>query len=664
MAKVKGTGGQDILFGTDNDDEMYGLDGNDRLKPTLGADLMDGGQGSDTVDFHPYFHGNIFTGLILYSSPAVNIDLENAVQHGGFAEGDTFVSIENVGGSRLDDIIRGNSEANKLTGSFGNDFIEGRGGDDIISGDARVVSEITADESEEEDVDPGAEGFDDILDGGAGDDILFGDGGNDTLFGGADNDELFGGKGDDLLRGGSGLNALDGGSGFDTASYNDAAHGIQVIFSGSNRGIVVGQGGNTVTDTFENVERFIGSGFADTMTGSTLGETFDGGGGNDLLAGRGGADTLIGGTGTDTATYATSAAAVSVNLGVFTVVNGVLTQTTDGTGNGGDAQGDTLNGVENLIGSNFADSLTGNSLGNRLDGGASNDTILGDAGSDTLIGGTGINVLDGGAGSDTASYETATAGVTVSIAAANGTAAGTGLTDTLISIENITGSAFADQITGSSGSNTILAGAGDDAISGGAGADTMFGGSGIDTLTYAASSAGVTVTLSGPTNSGSGGDALGDTVREIENVIGSNFADTLNGDGNANRIEGGAGDDAINGGAGNDVIIGGSSTGPEALTGGLGLDSFVYLSRNDSLAVGSSPSDFILDFEVGQDKLDFSTLGINPSQILIQNQTSGGVNSSIVTEDLNGNGQADNGEFAVAVIINGAGFVTLQDMLL
>ena len=36
MAKVKGTNGQDILFGTDNDDEMYGFDGNDKLKPTAG----------------------------------------------------------------------------------------------------------------------------------------------------------------------------------------------------------------------------------------------------------------------------------------------------------------------------------------------------------------------------------------------------------------------------------------------------------------------------------------------------------------------------------------------------------------------------------------------------------------------------------------------------
>ena len=120
----------------------------------------------------------------------------------------------------------------------------------------------------------------------------------------------------------------------------------------------------------------------------------------------------------------------------------------------------------------------------------------------------------------------------------------------------------------------------------------------------------------------------------------------------------------INGGAGNDVIVGGGSTDIETLTGGLGADTFLYLSRNDSLAVGSSPSDFILDFEVGQDKLDFSTLGINANNILIQNQTSGGINSSIVTEDLNGNGQADTGEFALAVVINGAGIMTLQDMLL
>ena len=90
---------------------------------------------------------------------------------------------------------------------------------------------------------------------------------------------------------------------------------------------------------------------------------------------------------------------------------------------------------------------------------------------------------------------------------------------------------------------------------------------------------------------------------------------------------------------------------------------FSHLSRDDSRAVGSSPGDFILDFRVGQDHLDFRALGIDPNQILIQNSTVGGINGSIVTEDVNGNGQADNGEFAVDIIIDGAGFVTLQDML-
>jgi hypothetical protein len=71
-----------------------------------------------------------------------------------------------------------------------------------------------------------------------------------------------------------------------------------------------------------------------------------------------------------------------------------------------------------------------------------------------------------------------------------------------------------------------------------------------------------------------------------------------------------------------------------------------------------------LDFEVGVDKLDLSALGINANQILIQSATVNGINGSIVTEDVNGNGQADTGEFAVDVIINGAGFVTVQDMLL
>jgi len=73
------------------------------------------------------------------------------------------------------------------------------------------------------------------------------------------------------------------------------------------------------------------------------------------MRGAGGADTLIGGAGTDTAGYGDSAAGVTVNLAL-------------GTGIGGDAEGDTLDGIENLNGSAQADILTGAAGVNVLNG--------------------------------------------------------------------------------------------------------------------------------------------------------------------------------------------------------------------------------------------------------------------------------------------------------
>ena len=89
---------------------------------------------------------------------------------------------------------------------------------------------------------------------------------------------------------------------------------------------------------------------------------------------------------------------------------------------------------------------------------------------------------------------------------------------------NGTGNALANLITGNAGNN-ILAGLG--------GADTLVGGAGIDTATYVASAAGVNVSLM--TGLGSGGDAEGDTLSTIENLTGSNFDDTLEGNGGSQR---------------------------------------------------------------------------------------------------------------------------------
>ena len=81
-----------------------------------------------------------------------------------------------------------------------------------------------------------------------------------------------------------------------------------------------------------------------------------------------------------------------------------------GNGSGGDAQGDVINSIADVIGSDFDDViggwLSGGSLGNRFEGGLGNDTLEGHAGGDTL---------DGGDGNDTASYEHATEAVSVNL---------------------------------------------------------------------------------------------------------------------------------------------------------------------------------------------------------------------------------------------------------
>ena len=99
-------------------------------------------------------------------------------------------------------------------------------------------------------------------------------------------------------------------------------------------------------------------------------------------------------------------------------------QTTGGAGV------DTLVNIEGLRGSSFNDTLTGN--GNSvLEGGPGNDHLIGQSG-----------------GNDTASYEHATAGVTVDLSNRQPQNTGGAGTDTLTNIANLTGSSFNDTLTG------------------------------------------------------------------------------------------------------------------------------------------------------------------------------------------------------------------------
>ena len=155
-----------------------------------------------------------------------------------------------------------------------------------------------------------------------------------------------------------------------------------------------------------------------------------------------------------------------------------------------------------IVGSNKNDSIYVDptlEIPASINGGAGDDTLFGLAGNDALFGGRGEDTLYGGAGNDTfnggasvntASYADATAGVTVSLgmqgSAQNTVAAGF---DTLVNIQNLTGSAFNDHLTGDASNNTLDGGPGD---------DTLDGGGGVNTASYAAAPSAVTVDLSSP----------------------------------------------------------------------------------------------------------------------------------------------------------------------
>ncbi|MBJ9978282.1 type I secretion C-terminal target domain-containing protein [Pseudomonas sp. S75] len=118
-----------------------------------------------------------------------------------------------------------------------------------------------------------------------------------------------------------------------------------------------------------------------------------------------------------------------------------------------------------------------------LVGGAGDDRLYGGEGDDLLIGGPGNDLLDGGPGNDTASYATATAGVTVDLGHDGPQDTGGAGVDTLVGIENLIGSDFDDRLFGNDAGNRLEGGKGNDLLVGGGGDDVLIGGPGNDTLT-------------------------------------------------------------------------------------------------------------------------------------------------------------------------------------
>jgi Ca2+-binding RTX toxin-like protein len=140
--------------------------------------------------------------------------------------------------------------------------------------------------------------------------------------------------------------------------------------------------------------------------------------------------------------------------------------------------------------------------------------------------------------------------------------------DTLVGIENLTGSRLADELTGDGGNNILRGLDGNDILEGGLGSNLLDGGAGFDLASYAGAAAGVTVHLG---KAGASGGAGIDHMISIEGLLGSGFADTLAGDAGANRLLGGDGNDRLFGAAGDDTLAGGN--GDDLLNGGDGIDT-------------------------------------------------------------------------------------------
>jgi len=512
----------------------------------------------------------------------------------------------------------------------------------------------------------GTNGSDD-LHGTSGDDLILGLGSNDRLFGGGGNDVLYGGKGDDVLDGGAGADTMHGGPGNDTYFVDNAGdqviegphQGIDTVFSTITYALTANVDNLTLQDSGGAING-TGNDLNNTIIGNSSANVLTGGAGNDTLDGRAGADTMTGGTGNDSY-YVDNPGDLVVekaNEGtdtVFASISYTLPANVENL---------TLLDVQDAFligtGNSLDNVIIGNSGGNFLDGGAGNDTLKGGSGDDFLVGGSGNNTLDGGDGNDWVDYSAAPAAVNVNLASGQAVN-GYGGTDTIANVENVIGSTHSDTIIGDGGNNTLLGGDGDDAINGGDGDDFLYGGSGnnvldgaggTDWVVYSQAPSAVTVNLTtGTAQNGYGGT---DTVIDVENVIGSSFADTLTGNSGANTLFGNDGDDVLDGRGGADTLFGGN--GNDILNGGDGADQMfggvgddIYLVDNVGDLVFENPNE-------GADTVISSityTLAANVENLVLQD-SGGAINGT-------GNGLANaiGGNSSDNVLDGGAGADTL-----
>lgn len=386
-----GPGGDDTVYGLDGNDWIYGGEGQDSLGGDGGNDVLFGNNGQDTIN------GGAGIDTVVGGAGADVLiggsDFGDMLSYATSPEG---VQIQLTFGSTTTGRY-GDAEGDSI---FGFTDVVGSDFDDIIQD---TVHFAAADR-----------GNSNRFYGLAGNDLLATNGGNDQAYGGDGNDRLFLGYGNDRGYGGHDDDWMTGGPGDDW--------------------LVGGTGNDTVYGDYGN----------DVLLGEAGNDRLFGGSGRDTLRGGAGADVLEGGgQAGDMVSYIDSPSFVNFGLRAGSTVTGI----------GGDAEGDSLSGFTDVVGSAYDDiiydrdafEIANGANNNRFYGGGGNDWLVGNGGNDTLYGGDGLDTIWLGYGNDLA-Y----------------------------------GGPGDDAFTGGPGYDTIYGGLGDDTFSVGSGADMLTGGPGAD----------------------------------------------------------------------------------------------------------------------------------------------------------------------------------------
>ncbi len=468
--------------------------------------------------------------------------------------------------------------------------------------------------------------------GNDGDNVLFGQAGNDVIDGGAGNDTLFGGLGDDILYGGAGT---------DRAVFQIASTEVTANREGTSIVLSSAGGDETVRNDVEFLEftdtvltyaqasvLVAASGAVNRVTGDATSQTLYGTEGVDFIEGLGGFDWIVPGRGDDTVDGGADRDMVSYSDVAEVAGRGgnFMVDLDLGAGTarifGGEV--DQLISIERATGSIYADVMRGSDGNDELRGSGDYDWFIATAGNDTLNGGNGLDTITflewGGSGAPVIESIFAYSGAPPSGAAVGGVvldlangANNTALAErlTLLSVERVTGSSYQDVFYGDGAQNDFRGLGGYDWFVGsGGGRERYYGDSGLDTVTYFQSGAGVNASLrngaglSGGQETGYGwaGDAARDLYFEIENLVGSNWDDRLEGNAERNQLSGLDGDDYLLGYGGVDYLMGGA--GDDTLDGGGGSDYALFGSnRADYTLTRTSATEVSITGADGSDRL-------------------------------------------------------------